>query len=110
MGSYFEEHTLTLAAFGGSAQSLNLVCHPQSRCRPQDPVEVRRRTPRSADPTATRRAILQIVDASLPPLRILLGDGALQVVTTEYESRLGVLRFWEPVSIAAPGESRHETP
>jgi NAD(P)-dependent dehydrogenase (short-subunit alcohol dehydrogenase family) len=58
---------------------------------------------REGDPRATRDAILQIVDAPEPPLRILLGDGALKTVTSEYESRLATWRAWESLSIAAHG-------
>jgi NAD(P)-dependent dehydrogenase (short-subunit alcohol dehydrogenase family) len=53
------------------------------------------------DPSATRDAILAVVDADDPPLRLLLGDGALQMVSAELESRLATWRAWEAVSIAA---------
>ena len=55
------------------------------------------------DPVATRSAILQVVDAEDPPLRLLLGAGALQSVAAEYEKRLAVWRSWESVSVAAHG-------
>lgn len=55
------------------------------------------------DPSATRAAILQVVDADEPPLRIFFGDGPLAVATKDYESRLATWRAWEPVSIAAHG-------
>ena len=57
------------------------------------------------DPTATRDAVLQVVDAEEPPLRILLGDGPLAIATRDYESRLATWREWEPVSVAAHGGS-----
>ncbi|MFJ4657012.1 SDR family NAD(P)-dependent oxidoreductase [Nocardia sp. NPDC088792] len=44
------------------------------------------------DPTSTRTALLALVDAEKPPLRLLLGQSALQIVTTEYESRLALWR------------------
>jgi NAD(P)-dependent dehydrogenase (short-subunit alcohol dehydrogenase family) len=60
---------------------------------------------RQGDPRATREAILKIVDAEDPPLRILLGDGTLQMLAAEFESRLETWREWESVSIAAHGPS-----
>jgi NAD(P)-dependent dehydrogenase (short-subunit alcohol dehydrogenase family) len=58
---------------------------------------------REGDPEATRSAILEVVDADDPPLRILLGAGALQTVTKDYEGRLATWRRWESVSVAAHG-------
>ncbi|MDO8212090.1 SDR family oxidoreductase [Conexibacter sp. CPCC 206217] len=55
------------------------------------------------DPVATRAAILQLVDAEQPPLRIFFGDGPLAIATRDYESRLATWREWEPLSIAAHG-------
>ena len=55
------------------------------------------------DPPATREAVLKIVDAEKPPLRIFFGDGPLAIATKDYESRLATWREWEPVSIAAHG-------
>jgi NAD(P)-dependent dehydrogenase (short-subunit alcohol dehydrogenase family) len=54
------------------------------------------------DPRATRDAILQIVDADLPPLRIFLGK-SLTDVAGLYEERLHTWRQWQPVSLAAFG-------
>jgi NAD(P)-dependent dehydrogenase (short-subunit alcohol dehydrogenase family) len=58
----------------------------------------------SGDPVATRAAILAVVDAAEPPLRIFFGDGPLAIATRDYESRLATWRDWEPVSIAAHGK------
>ncbi len=60
---------------------------------------------RRGDPTATREAILAVVDAAEPPLRIFFGDGPLELATADYESRLATWREWEKVSIAASGHS-----
>jgi NAD(P)-dependent dehydrogenase (short-subunit alcohol dehydrogenase family) len=56
------------------------------------------------DPVATREAILTVIDADEPPLRIFFGDGPLAVATTDYESRLATWREWESVSIKAHGK------
>ena len=55
------------------------------------------------NPVATREAVLKVVDAENPPLRIFFGDGPLAIATKDYESRLAQWREWEPVSIAAHG-------
>jgi NAD(P)-dependent dehydrogenase (short-subunit alcohol dehydrogenase family) len=62
-----------------------------------------RRTSSPGDPVATRAAILELVDAEDPPLRIFFGDGPLAIATADYESRLATWRKWEPLSIAAHG-------
>ena len=53
------------------------------------------------DPAATREAILAIVDAERPPLRVFLGEGPLGIATADYESRLATWREWQQVSAAA---------
>jgi NAD(P)-dependent dehydrogenase (short-subunit alcohol dehydrogenase family) len=55
------------------------------------------------DPTATRAAILQVVDADAPPLRIFFGKAPLDVAIRDYESRLTTWRQWQPVSVQAYG-------
>jgi NAD(P)-dependent dehydrogenase (short-subunit alcohol dehydrogenase family) len=55
------------------------------------------------DPVATRDAVLAIVEAEKPPLRVFFGDGPLAVATADYESRLATWREWEPVSVKAHG-------
>lgn len=55
-------------------------------------------------PEATRQAILQVVDAERPPLRIFFGNGPLGIATADYESRLATWREWEKVSVSAQGE------
>ena len=55
------------------------------------------------DPVATRDAILAVVDAEEPPLRIFFGDAGLDMTTAEYEKRLATWREWQPVSVKAHG-------
>ncbi|MEO7744835.1 MAG: SDR family oxidoreductase [Actinomycetota bacterium] len=61
----------------------------------------RRGTP--GDPVATRAAILQVVDADEPPLRIFFGQAPLDIATADYEQRLATWKQWQPVSLAAHG-------
>ncbi|WP_280394898.1 SDR family oxidoreductase [Nocardia brasiliensis] len=58
---------------------------------------------RSGDPEATGAAILAVVDADQPPLRMFLGEIPLSIATAEYESRLALWQQWQPVSAAAQG-------
>jgi NAD(P)-dependent dehydrogenase (short-subunit alcohol dehydrogenase family) len=55
------------------------------------------------DPRATREAILAVVDAEEPPLRIFFGRGPLEVITKEYAARLDEWQRWHDVSTAAFG-------
>jgi NAD(P)-dependent dehydrogenase (short-subunit alcohol dehydrogenase family) len=58
------------------------------------------------DPRATRDAILAVVDADDPPLRIFLGAGIVDRLASLYEARLATWREWEDVSVAAHGRRR----
>lgn len=55
------------------------------------------------DPTATRGAILKVVDADKPPLRIFFGKTPLEVATKDYASRLATWNEWQSVSVEAYG-------
>ncbi|MEV5649041.1 SDR family oxidoreductase [Nocardia sp. NPDC052254] len=57
----------------------------------------------AGEPAATRTAILTVVDADKPPLRLFLGTAPLRMATADYESRLATWREWESVSAAAQG-------
>ena len=58
---------------------------------------------RPGDPTATRQAILTLVDSENPPLRLFLGESPLGIATADYDSRLASWREWQPVAAAAQG-------
>ena len=55
------------------------------------------------DPTASAAAILKVVDAQAPPLRVFFGESPLQTARADYESRLATWEQWQPVSIEAQG-------
>jgi len=63
----------------------------------------RKRVSNPGDPVATRAAILKIVDAENPPLRVFFGAGPLAIATADYDSRLAEWREWQPVSVEAQG-------
>jgi len=54
-------------------------------------------------PTATRQAVLKVVDADEPPLRIFFGEVPLGIAPDDYESRLAEWNEWNPVSVEAQG-------
>lgn len=64
-------------------------------------IERERGQAQRGEPHATRDAILRVVDAEHPPLRVFLGESPLRTAEKDYESRLVNWREWQPVSIAA---------
>jgi NAD(P)-dependent dehydrogenase (short-subunit alcohol dehydrogenase family) len=55
------------------------------------------------DPTASSAAVLKVVDADEPPLRIFLGAAPLGMATADYASRIKTWEQWDDVSKAAQG-------
>lgn len=62
-----------------------------------------KRTAKSGDPQASAAAVLKIVDAERPPLRVFFGEIPLQLAEADYAQRLATWREWQPVSIEAQG-------
>jgi NAD(P)-dependent dehydrogenase (short-subunit alcohol dehydrogenase family) len=55
------------------------------------------------DPQATGNAVLKIVDAKDPPLRVFFGVAGLPMTRTEYQKRLSAWEQWNAVSTEAQG-------
>jgi NAD(P)-dependent dehydrogenase (short-subunit alcohol dehydrogenase family) len=55
------------------------------------------------NPRATGAAILKVVDAKKPPLRIFFGSGPLEMMKSEYAQRVATWEEWNEVSQAAHG-------
>jgi hypothetical protein len=55
------------------------------------------------DPKASAAAVLKIVDAENPPLRVFFGDLPLKLAKADYESRLATWEEWQPVAELAQG-------
>ncbi|MEH3143155.1 MAG: SDR family oxidoreductase [Mycobacterium kyogaense] len=55
------------------------------------------------DPKASARAILKVVDAPEPPLRVFFGELPLQLAKADYEKRLATWEQWQPVALEAQG-------
>ncbi len=56
------------------------------------------------DHTATGAAVLKIVDAAEPPLRIFFGKSPLGVAKADYASRIETWEKWNDVSVEAQGD------
>ncbi len=55
------------------------------------------------DPEASSSALMKIVDAEKPPLRVFFGSAPLGMATRDYESRLALWNEWQPVAEEAQG-------
>ena len=74
------------------------------RCR--EVAEQRKKRWQPGDPAATRSAILKIVDADKPPLRVFFGDAPLAMAKADYASRIALWEEWNPVAIEAQGSKK----
>ncbi|UOQ71326.1 hypothetical protein [Hymenobacter cellulosilyticus] len=54
-------------------------------------------------PEATGEAILQLLAAETPPLRLLLGAMPLRMIEPTYQQRLTTWKEWQPVAEKAQG-------
>jgi NAD(P)-dependent dehydrogenase (short-subunit alcohol dehydrogenase family) len=63
-----------------------------------------RRVAAPGDPVASANALLEIVDAEEPPLRVFFGAAPLAIARKDYESRLATWQEWEPVSLLAQSQ------
>ena len=59
----------------------------------------------NGDPAASAAAILAVVDAADPPLRLFLGEAPLHLVSTEYANRLATWEQWQHIAAAASGST-----
>jgi NAD(P)-dependent dehydrogenase (short-subunit alcohol dehydrogenase family) len=89
--------------WGGSSarHSEPLPAYDEFRAQAQKQREQRVSAP--GNPAASAAAVLRIVDAEEPPLRVFFGEAPLGIATKDYESRLATWRQWEDVSKLAQG-------
>ena len=57
------------------------------------------------DPQATGAAILKLVDAAEPPLRVFFGTVGLPLTRTEYAKRIETWERWNDLAVAAQGNA-----
>jgi NAD(P)-dependent dehydrogenase (short-subunit alcohol dehydrogenase family) len=62
------------------------------------------------DPRATGPAILKVVDANDPPLRIFFGSAGLRMMRMEYARRIETWEAWNEVSVEAQGSLGAKAP
>src|SRR5262249_24557014 len=55
------------------------------------------------DPTATGAALFEVVNATEPPLRVVFGPAALNLIKSVYEERLNTWAQWEHVTMSSQG-------
>ena len=63
----------------------------------------RRAGNRPGDPAASAAAVMRIVVAEEPPLRVFFGSQPLAIAENDYQSRLSTWREWQPVADLAQG-------
>src|SRR5689334_9013822 len=65
--------------------------------------ERKSRTSSPGDPTSSAAAVLAVVDADEPPLRVFFGTAPLGIAQADYESRLAGWEQWQHVAETAQG-------
>jgi NAD(P)-dependent dehydrogenase (short-subunit alcohol dehydrogenase family) len=61
------------------------------------------RVAQPGDPKASAAAILKVVDAEVPPLRVFFGTLPIALAKADYEQRISTWEQWQPVSELAQG-------
>jgi len=59
---------------------------------------------KQGDPKASARALLKVVDAKEPPLRVFFGAAPLEIAKADYAKRLENWEKWQPVALEAQGD------
>jgi NAD(P)-dependent dehydrogenase (short-subunit alcohol dehydrogenase family) len=57
----------------------------------------------SGDPKATAPAILKVIDAENPPLRVLFGKGGVEMMESIYQQRVNTWKEWRSVTEESQG-------
>ena len=89
--------------WSGSSAKHSAELPAYDKVREQALASRKARFTKPGEPTATRQAILTLVDTENPPLRLFLGQSPLGIATADYDSRLASWREWQPVAVAAQG-------
>jgi NAD(P)-dependent dehydrogenase (short-subunit alcohol dehydrogenase family) len=61
------------------------------------------RVAKAGDPHASAAAILKVVDAEEPPLRVFFGAKPIEIAKADYASRIKTWEQWQPVAELAQG-------
>ena len=92
--------------WGGSSarRSAPLAAYDELREQVAESRKERMSTP--GDPSASAAAVLRIVDADEPPLRVFFGSAPLGIARADYESRLATWEKWDDVAQLAQGSAQ----
>jgi NAD(P)-dependent dehydrogenase (short-subunit alcohol dehydrogenase family) len=88
-------------AGSSAARSAPLADYDEVRERAREARAKRVSSP--GDPLASASALLRVVDAEEPPLRVFFGTAPLQIAQADYASRLETWEKWRDVSELAQG-------
>lgn len=61
------------------------------------------RMAKPGDPLSSAAAVMKVVDAAEPPLRVFFGEAPLAIAEADYARRLETWRAWQPVAVEAGG-------
>ncbi|KAA1397225.1 SDR family oxidoreductase [Aeromicrobium ginsengisoli] len=84
-----------------AARSQTHPAYDEMRAKTQQWRAQRNATP--GDPVASAAAILEVVDAEEPPLRVFFGAAPLDIAKADYAGRLETWEQWNHVSLLAQG-------
>ena len=90
--------------WAGSSASHSEVnpAYAEARDRMQEARE-KRATSGPGDPVASAKAVLRVVDAEDPPLRVFFGSAPLALAKADYEDRIATWERWQDVAELAQG-------
>ncbi|MBO1766614.1 SDR family oxidoreductase [Allobranchiibius sp. GilTou38] len=84
-----------------SKHSAELSAYDETRTKVMEQRQTRNAEP--GDPAASAAAVLKLVDADEPPLRVFFGSGPIRIAKADYESRLANWEKWQPLAEEAQG-------
>ncbi|MGV0654141.1 SDR family oxidoreductase [Mycolicibacterium thermoresistibile] len=89
--------------WGGSSARRSATMPEYAESRAEADRVRSQRVARPGDPRASAAALLKVVDAEKPPLRVFFGELPLQIVNADYQSRLQTWEEWQPIAVLAQG-------
>jgi NAD(P)-dependent dehydrogenase (short-subunit alcohol dehydrogenase family) len=89
--------------WGGSSSSTSEPLPAYEQVHEQVAAARKSRLGAAGDPNASAAAILKVVDAAEPPLRVFFGASPLGIAKADYASRLETWEKWNDVSLLAQG-------
>ena len=89
--------------WGGSSARTSEPLAAYAEAHEQTQQARRARIGQPGDPSASAAALLRVVDAEKPPLRVFFGTAPLGIAKADYASRLQTWEDWNDVSVLAQG-------